>query len=217
MLNDAAADPAQPAQGEGERRATATDVADDLGPGPRQRRWRWLGAVATLGLASMMLAAVGRQGTDASASRPQRATPAFDVERLDRPGQRLRLDEYRGTPVLVNFWASWCVPCRQEMPELQAVRDRYGDRLVVVGINMWDSATDANALLAELGVTYPQGTDGGSTVVKDFGIDSVPSTAFITADGRYAAVANGKPSPAELQEMITKHLGLASAQGPNAK
>jgi cytochrome c biogenesis protein CcmG/thiol:disulfide interchange protein DsbE len=163
-----------------------------------------IGAVVLLALA---LTVAGWQG-QAPQALPLRPAPAFDLERLDRPGERLRLADFRGRPVLVNFWASWCVPCRQEMPELESVRNRYAGRLEVVGINMWDDEASANALLDEFGVTYPQGIDRDGEVVKAFGIDAVPSTAFITADGRFAAVANGKPSPSELQAMITEHLGL---------
>jgi cytochrome c biogenesis protein CcmG/thiol:disulfide interchange protein DsbE len=192
----------------GNATSTATQTESDAGVESRRNRSRQFGVLAILGLVVVVLAAAGQQGQEASASRPNAPAPAFDVARLDQPGERLRLADYRGKPVLVNFWASWCVPCRQEMPELQAMRDRYGGRLEVVGINMWDTPTDAKALLVELGVTYPQAIDSDSTIVADFGIDTVPSTAFITADGRFAAVASGKPSPAELQEMVTEHLGL---------
>lgn len=148
----------------------------------------------------------------AVASPDENASPPsarnFDVERLDRAGDRIRLDDFRGKPVLVNFWASWCVPCRGEMLELESVRVRYGGRLEVIGINSWDDAANATVLLDELGVTYPQGIDRSGDVVKAFGINVVPSTAFISADGRFAALANGKPSPAELQSMITDHLGI---------
>ncbi len=168
---------------------------------------RWAGAVAVTVLVAVTVAGAGWRDEDPS-PRPLRPAPAFDVARLDRPGERIRLTDFRDTPVLVNFWASWCVPCREEMPELEAVRARYGGRLEVVGINMWDDPESAGALLEELGVTYPQGVDRSGDVVRAFGIDVVPSTAFITADGRFAALANGKPSPAELQSMISEHLGL---------
>lgn len=175
--------------------------------GARPGRWWWALPAWGLGIAIVLVAA-GFALQDAAPEREFEPAPDFDLAVLGRPDERLRLRDLRGAPVLVNFWASWCVPCRQEMPELQAVRDRYDGQLEVIGINMWDDPDDAAALLDELGITYPQGIDADNAVVRAYGIDVVPSTAFVTADGRFVAVANGKPSPAELQAMIERHLGL---------
>lgn len=185
---------------------TVPEEGREVATGPRPAR-RWVVSAGALGVVIALLAArVALQ--DAVPEREFEPAPDFDVAALGRPGERLRLRDLRGTPVLVNFWASWCVPCRQEMPELQAVRDRYGGELEVIGVNMWDDPAEAVALLDELGITYPQGVDEDNAVVTAYGIDVVPSTAFITSEGRFVAVANGKPSPEEFQAMIERHLGL---------
>ncbi|MBI2706643.1 MAG: TlpA family protein disulfide reductase [Actinobacteria bacterium] len=188
-------------------------VALDAGMRTGRRRW-------TIGMAAVMAVVVGLLGLAARDAKrgerlPLRPAPAFDLERLDQPGARLQLADHRGRPLLINFWASWCPACREEMPELQAVAQKFGGRLDVIGVNMWDSRADAVALLTELGVTYPTGIDPDGGVVRDYGVSQVPSTMFVTADGRLAARANGKPSPVELQEMLSTYLALTQpAPGP---
>ncbi len=194
----------------GDGRSSPPTESDGREAGALSRRRllsRCAGAVAAIVIVAASVAGAGSRDEDPQ-SRPLRPAPVFDVEHLFLPGERIRLADFRGEPVLVNFWASWCIPCREEMPELEAVRARYVGRLEVVGINVWDDPESASGLLETLGVTYPQGVDRSGEVVSAFGIAVVPSTALITADGRIAALASGKPSPAELQSMITEHLGL---------
>ena len=190
---------------------TRTDDSDESYEGVRSRGLPWqvvLIAVAALVLAATVGAFAATSPGDDAEQLGLRPAPAFDVERLDESG-RLRLEDYRGTPVIVNFWASWCTPCRQEMPELDAVDKRFGPRLAVIGINMQDRPEDARALLAEVGVSYPTGIDTDNTAVLAYEITVVPSSLFITADGRFAGRASGKPSAAELDELIQRHFGLS--------
>ena len=155
-------------------------------------------------LVVVLFATSGRDEPQGLGLRP---APPIDVERLDEPG-RLRLADYQGIPVVVNFWASWCTPCRQEMPELDALAKKHGPRIAVIGVNMQDRPEDARALLDELGVDYPVGIDTDSAAVLAYEVTVVPSTLFITADGRFAGRASGKPSPAELDDLIQRHFGL---------
>ncbi|MGH2542488.1 MAG: TlpA family protein disulfide reductase, partial [Ardenticatenaceae bacterium] len=70
-------------------------------------------------------------------------------------GDEASLEMWRGKGVIVNFWATWCYPCRIEMPDLQALHEKYGDELVVVGVNYEEEAAEAAAFIAELGVSFP--------------------------------------------------------------
>lgn len=143
---------------------------------------------------------------DAPANRPLRAAPPIDLVEIRRDDARVRLSDHLGTPVVVNFWASWCVPCVEEMPVLERLAQQLNGRLVVIGVNMWDRREAAVAMMDALGITYRSGFDADSAVVQSYDISVVPSTLFITADGRIAARASGKPSPTELADMLSTHL-----------
>jgi cytochrome c biogenesis protein CcmG, thiol:disulfide interchange protein DsbE len=111
--------------------------------------------------------------------------PAFNLERLDRPG-KLALSAYRGRPVVLNFWASWCVPCKEEAPLLESVWQRYRERgLVVVGVDINDLKSDARRFARENGMTYPLVYDGlGDETTTQYGLTGVPETFFVAKSGR---------------------------------
>lgn len=98
------------------------------------------------------------------------------------------LAQLHGRPIVLNFWAGLCPPCRAEMPQFQAFYEEFRDRIQLVGIDIGiftglGSHDDADALLRELGVTYPAGwTDDGS-VPRKFGVTAMPTTVFIASDG----------------------------------
>lgn len=121
-------------------------------------------------------------GSLASGGTP--AAPAFALERLDGEGE-LELASLRGKAVVVlNFWASWCGPCREEMPLLEAGWKRWQDRGVVfVGVDVKDFRGDAREFLEEYGVTYANVYDGKGSTVGRFGVTGFPETYFIDVDG----------------------------------
>jgi cytochrome c biogenesis protein CcmG, thiol:disulfide interchange protein DsbE len=126
-----------------------------------------------------------RFGTDPGAQAPAFAAPPY------RGREPVTLAQFRGHPVVLNFWASWCPPCREEMPALEAAYERYRVRgVVVIGI---DGATDtwaaSRAFLDARGVTYPVGRDEGGQVAQAYHVTGLPTTFFIRADGRVAGVA----------------------------
>ncbi|GAB3668680.1 hypothetical protein GCM10027596_39850 [Nocardioides korecus] len=93
------------------------------------------------------------------------------------------LSRLHGKPVLVNLWASWCGPCRKEMPILQAAHTRDGQRVQFIGVDTADGAEVAAAFLTKVGVTYPQLSDIDATLVKHLRIPGLPVTVVIGADG----------------------------------
>ena len=111
-----------------------------------------------------------------------RAAAAFDLEALD--GQRLSLASLRGSPVVLNFWASWCVPCREEAPLLTGLAASGAPTgLRVIGVIYQDSAQNARAFMRTYGQTYPALVDPEGRTAIDYGVLGIPETFFIDASG----------------------------------
>ena len=109
--------------------------------------------------------------------------PPFTLTLFD--GRVLRLEDLRGKVVFLNFWASWCPPCRAEARTLEAAWQKYKDRgFVFVGVNLQDREDAARQFLEEFGVTYQNGMDHGAGIAVDYGVWGLPETFFIDRDGR---------------------------------
>lgn len=112
--------------------------------------------------------------------------PQFSLEDLRRPGTSVALGSLRGRPVVLNFWASWCDPCRDEAAELGRVSDAHGDAVAFVGINILDGRDEALRYLDQFKIGYTNLRDPSGRVPKLFGVTGVPESVFITRDGRIA-------------------------------
>jgi cytochrome c biogenesis protein CcmG, thiol:disulfide interchange protein DsbE len=119
-------------------------------------------------------------------------------------------DLLTGAPVVVNFFASWCVPCVEEMPAIEAVHRSLGDRVTFVGLANQDRDEDALATVDATGVTYATYGDPDASAITYFGGLSMPTTVFIAADGTVVDVKNGPLTEAELRAKITDVLGVAA-------
>ncbi len=126
-------------------------------------------------------------------------------------GRPVELGSLRG-PLVVNLWASWCAPCREEMPVLQRFHEQYGDRVPIVGVDYEDVQVEAAMdLVRETGVTYPLLADPQSLLqgAAPFpGRMGLPMFAFVDADGRAEVVAGGVGSLPELTAMVEEQLGV---------
>lgn len=119
-------------------------------------------------------------------------------------------DLLTGAPVVVNFFASWCVPCVEEMPAIEAVHRSLGARVTFVGLANQDRDEDALATVDATGVTYATYGDPDASAITYFGGLSMPTTVFIAADGTVVNVNNGPLTEAELRAKITDLLGVAA-------
>lgn len=169
--------------------------------------------VAALLLALALVAACGSSGgpgtggAERSAALPDLTLAGFDG------GKDLDLAELRG-PAVINLWASWCGPCREEMPVLQQFHESYGDRVRMLGIDFQDTQTGkARALVEETGVTYdlvsdPEGRVNGNGAFPV--MRGLPFMAFVDGEGRVTHVeAVVVDSEDELVGMVEEHLGVA--------
>lgn len=118
----------------------------------------------------------------AGAVTVQDAAPDFTLKSLE--GSNLRLEEYRGQVVLINFWASWCGPCRQEMPLLDRLHQRYTDTgFAVLGVNVEGEEAPARELIDRIPVTFPVLIDKGQLVSELYKLEAMPSTVVVDRDG----------------------------------
>ncbi len=126
----------------------------------------------------------------ATAVAPATAAPDFTLRTMD--GRNLRLQEMRGQVVLVNFWATWCGPCRQEMPHLNKLYDKYrASGFVLLGVNVDEDPRMAAGIAQKLGVKFPVLLDTDKRVSKLYALETMPSTVLIDRDGRIQYLHRG--------------------------
>jgi len=124
---------------------------------------------------------------------PGSELPDFELARLDTEGM-LSAGDLKGRPIVINFWASWCVPCREEAEVLQSTYEQYRDEGVVfLGVNIKDSVDGARGFIDEFEVTYPMVRDPDEELARELGVVGIPETFFIDADGEFVGSASGPP------------------------
>jgi cytochrome c biogenesis protein CcmG/thiol:disulfide interchange protein DsbE len=134
-----------------------------------------------------------------------RVAPEFRLVSL--AGATVDLATLRGRPVLLNFWASWCIPCRDEAPLLRAAQERYAARDVAfLGIVYQDSPASAQAFVDRYGIAYPSLLDPDGRTALDYGVYGIPETYFIAADGTIRAKQIGPLDAASLERQIQEAL-----------
>jgi len=185
---------------------------------------KWSRALIGVVLALPLVALLGRSmGNDPRVIRSPligRAAPAFELAMLDSElrtefGDTIRLSDYLGEVVVVNFWASWCFPCRQEHPALTAVAEAYRDRGVqFFGVLYKDQTDAARQWLDQLGESYPTALDPTSRVAIDYGVGAIPETYFIARDGRIAYKHFG---PISVDELVSQLDALLAEPATSAQ
>ncbi|MEI7769944.1 MAG: redoxin domain-containing protein [Chloroflexales bacterium] len=167
---------------------------------PRERMFAAVGVAAALALVAAIWVITGR-GADVQSQamgEVNRPAPAFSLQTV--AGDSVSLTAYRGKVVLVNFWGTWCEPCKREMPALQAANQRYGDSgLAIIGVNLTDdekmqgTSEDAiRAFVAQYNLTYPIALDRDGSVTNAFRVFPLPTSFFIDAQGRIRYVHVGE-------------------------
>ncbi len=139
-----------------------------------------------------------------------RAAPDFVLPDL-RGGAAIRLADYRGRVVILNFWASWCPPCREEAPILREFARRYAEAgVVILGIDVWEKNwDDGRAFLDEFGVSYPNAYDTEGRVTIDYGVSGVPETFIVSPDGHLLGKYTGPVKSVEQLIGLLNELGIA--------
>ncbi len=179
-------------------------------PAGRQRRGSrlLLGFFALIGVALLAVFVIGLLNPPSvrvgAGQAPEVAFTTFD-------GERMRLSDFRGKPVVMNFWASWCVPCREEAATLEQAWKTHQDKVQFVGLAYLDQDKNALPYLKEFGITFPNGHDLGSKAYTAYHVQGVPETFFIDADGNIQGYFVGPIPPSELEQRIQALLATSSS------
>ena len=137
------------------------------------------------------------------AARLGSPAPDFALESAD--GSTVRLSELKGKPVFINFWATWCTPCREEMPEMQALYERYRDRgLVILAVDMEEDVRLVRRWIERGGYTFTFLLDSEGEQVKRYNVNAAPTSYFIGRDGVIRDLKLGQLSRTEMEAKVEK-------------
>lgn len=156
-------------------------------------------------LCAVVVAFVGGCGDSGGGDQAAAAGPE-QYQTLD--GATASLAALRGKPVVVNFFASWCTPCRLEMPDFERVHAKLGDRVHFVGLNLQEGASNAKNVVADTKVTYTIGLDRDGSVYRGYNGFTMPTTVFLDAKGAVVKVHGGSLDAAGLTDIIRVQLGV---------
>jgi cytochrome c biogenesis protein CcmG/thiol:disulfide interchange protein DsbE len=130
--------------------------------------------------------------------------PSVALERYDGTG--VSPADYEGQPLVMNFWASWCVPCTEEMPDFQQVHESLGEDVAFLGVNVRDDEEAGRAMVERTGVTYDVARDTSGDLARELGITNLPVTVIVAPDGTVLDTLHAQVSPARLCEVVNQQL-----------
>lgn len=146
---------------------------------------------------------------------PEEGAVAPDFEAPDGRGDRLRLSDYRGQSVLLNFWATWCVACRAEMPAIQAtLTEHRPEGFEVIAVNLQEGPQEAERFLRELGVDFHLALDRDGSIARRYGVIGLPASFFLDREGIIRGVWLGEMTHEMVEELA--HRALRGAPAPEA-
>ena len=187
---------------------TGDPVAGSVQRAPARLPRAWYAAAAIAPLLLLAFWALLLLARPAASGLAQIGEPAPNFVLADLNGNPLRLEDLRGRPVIVHFWASWCGPCVEEFPLLlDATAAHRGDGLAVVGIVFRDGSEAARAFMARMGAAWPAAMDPGDAVATQYGIIGPPDTFFIDRNGLIAGRQIGQLGAADLERGLSQILG----------
>jgi thiol-disulfide isomerase/thioredoxin len=165
--------------------------------------WAFLGVLAVVGLLTYGLISKGKSRIELGQTMPDRTLPLLDG------GGSGKVADYRGQWVLVNLWASWCVPCEQESPALEDFYRAEGDPdFTILGIDSQEVSEDGRAFVGEYRISYPQLYDGPGRLGDDLGTNGYPESFLLDPRGKVRLIRLGPVTPEYLDTVVRPFLRL---------
>lgn len=162
-----------------------------------------IGLIVALPLVALLFASLSRDPTHIESPLIGRPAPAFSLAPVDG-GMLLSLDSLRGRVIVLNFWATWCVPCVEEHAALAQAAQQLGRETAFLGVVYEDSEAQVRAFLQRGGAAYPMVMDPGGRTAIAYGVYGVPETFFISADGVIVDKQVGLLTPERLSQLIAR-------------
>lgn len=160
---------------------------------------RWLYLVAGLGVVALIVIEIATAGGNGGVGRP-----AYTLPKKVLQGPRATLADLKGKPALINFWASWCPPCREEAPEVARLSRSLHGRAAVVGIDYTDREDNARSFLRQYGWKFPVLADPNGVYGARYGFSSLPTTIVLDPAGKIAATLRGPQSVASFRRALNE-------------
>lgn len=157
-------------------------------PSAPARRWRFAVTVLAVIAAGAALAYGLLKPAPPARTSAGKSLPEFTLQRLDGKGT-VSSGDLVGRPLVINFWGSWCDPCKEEVPRFQAAWEQYAGRgVTILGVDLRDAPDNARAFVRKEGVTYPVVVDPDETLARALHVGGLPQTFFVDSDGRFQTV-----------------------------
>ena len=182
--------------------------------GRRLRRVLWAAVLLALAGSVALALARGREpvatGIPRSALEPTGLVgkPMPAVTLFDLDGRPVSVSDLRGRPVLLNFWATWCIPCRAEMPELQYESRKFGDSVRIIGVDEGEPVADIRQFVTEIGVTYPMWRDPSDQVDRILKAPGLPYSIYMDRNGKVRTVKIGLMVRAYIDDQLKQALAV---------
>ncbi len=182
------------------------EFLDPAASRPREHRLSWGTVVLLVGFLALALALALQLARQNATQPTDGSAPDFHLKLFD--GGELRLSELRGRVILLNFWASWCPPCRDEAPDLQALYSDFSEAgLTVIGINILESSREkALDYIDEFGISYPNGEDTGQFIAELYRVEAPPESFLIDRTGEIQRFVLGAVSYDDMSRSIRELL-----------
>ena len=163
----------------------------------------WVGAAITTALVAVLMSGLGRDPKHIDSPLVGKPAPRFALATVST-GQSIDITSFRGKPVVLNFWATWCGPCWEEHPTLTEASQRMGDRVQFLGVVFQDDPAKIQDFLRQRGSAYPTVIDDRGQTAMAYGVGGVPETFILDENGTIVAKHDGPISSEELQSYLAK-------------
>ncbi len=172
------------------------------------KNWRWLTSIVVILIMVVLIGATGVIMAKKHTTSPEVGFIAPNFTLTTMQGKKLTLSQFRGKPVYINFFASWCPPCQFETPDVEKMYKQYGHKITFIGVNLTfnDSVPKLKQFVKKYGVTYPVMLDSKGSVTQMYNVMAIPTSIFVEPNGVIQTRYEGAMIAQQMQTYFTKLL-----------